>query len=320
MFTSIDQMWISLLTRLLEAKEKETPSRDGDVCGEIIGYSERLGADSQRTLLMNPERALSAPYAAAEVLWYAGGTGAIKMLEAYAPNYRKFIGDKELSAGAYGPRLMWKIEDEPSQIMCAVKTLQRSLTSRQSVVSIWHPEDVWTAMDARPDVPCTLTWQFLVRNNALHMTVNMRSNDAWMGFPYDVFAFTCYQRLVAAELGVHVGVYVHNVGSMHLYERDRAKAERAITYKVWKQPTYSHDWELDDGLESSLAAARVEEKIRTNDSNFGRNDMELDYQLACGHMFKDLVHACATRSNPDVAGRLEKFRSEAFRALCDRRP
>jgi thymidylate synthase len=55
----------------------------------------------------------------------------------------------------------------------------------------------------------------------------MRSNDAWLGLPYDVAQFTMLQEAVAAHWGLALGRYVHIDGSLHLYERDM-KAARAI--------------------------------------------------------------------------------------------
>lgn len=37
----------------------------------------------------------------------------------------------------------------------------------------------------------------------------MRSNDAYLGFPHDVFFFTMIQELVARSLGIRVGDYHH---------------------------------------------------------------------------------------------------------------
>jgi thymidylate synthase len=60
------------------------------------------------------------------------------------------------------------------------------------------------------------------------MLTSMRSNDAWLGLPHDVFAFTMIQELVARSLGVELGEYRHSVGSLHLYERDEKKAIRYL--------------------------------------------------------------------------------------------
>lgn len=75
---------------------------------------------------------------------------------------------------------------------------------------------------------CTLNLQFFVREGKVELHVNMRSNDIWLGFPYDVFNFTSLQRYVASALQLPAGEYVHHVGSMHLYERHYADAERVL--------------------------------------------------------------------------------------------
>ena len=58
------------------------------------------------------------------------------------------------------------------------------------------------------------------------MTTYMRSNDIWMGFPYDVFQFTAMQILLSMQLGVELGTYTHISGSLHLYERDLVVAKK----------------------------------------------------------------------------------------------
>jgi thymidylate synthase len=45
----------------------------------------------------------------------------------------------------------------------------------------------------------------------------MRSQDLWLGFPYDVFTATLIQELMAGWLGVELGEYHHTVDSLHLY-------------------------------------------------------------------------------------------------------
>ena len=60
--------------------------------------------------------------------------------------------------------------------------------------------------------------QFIVRCEELHLFVCMRSNDAFMGLPHDVFAFTMLQELVARLIGCELGHYHHFVSSLHLYK------------------------------------------------------------------------------------------------------
>ena len=56
----------------------------------------------------------------------------------------------------------------------------------------------------------------------------MRSNDAWLGLPYDVFCNTQLLKLIADILGVIPGSYTHNVGSMHFYERNFEKINKIL--------------------------------------------------------------------------------------------
>ena len=74
------------------------------------------------------------------------------------------------------------------------------------------------------DLNCTVCLQFIVRDEKLYCTTYMRSNDLWLGFPYDVFQFTCIQIRMAMELGLDIGSYTHIAGSLHIYERDFEKA------------------------------------------------------------------------------------------------
>ncbi len=63
---------------------------------------------------------------------------------------------------------------------------------------------------------------------ALELHVDMRSNDAWLGVPYDVIQFSMLQTAMAAELDAAVGSYTHMSHSMHLYKKDWVRAEALI--------------------------------------------------------------------------------------------
>jgi thymidylate synthase len=79
-------------------------------------------------------------------------------------------------------------------------------------------------MGAR-DVPCTVGHRFFLRDGQLHMHATIRSQDAWLGLPYDLFANTVLQEVMAGWLDAELGDYVHWMDSLHLYERDRSQAE-----------------------------------------------------------------------------------------------
>jgi thymidylate synthase len=56
----------------------------------------------------------------------------------------------------------------------------------------------------------------------------MRSQDAWIGLPYDVFAATVLHELIAGWLEVKAGDYHHHVDSLHVYQRDMQQADMVL--------------------------------------------------------------------------------------------
>jgi len=218
-YTCIDDMWMDVLSDLVDANRQV--SRAGDT-REIIGWCGQLNTINQ-SLLMHPRRALSVPYAVAELTWYLSGSNSVKMMLPYAPKYGTYVGHNEIAYGAYGDRLT-----RNTSLYNALEILREHPESRQCVVLIWDNKDLQAVVNGQADIPCTVSIQFLIRNKRLHCVVNMRSNDVWLGMPYDVFCFTSIQRLLAGELGIIPGSYTHVVGSMHLYDKNNKAAHDAI--------------------------------------------------------------------------------------------
>jgi thymidylate synthase len=148
-----------------------------------------------------------------ETLWYLSGSDSLDFIVWYVPLYRQFSDDKRTLYGAYGPRLR-RMRGNIDQLKSVIKLLKKKLPTRQAVIQLFNAEDV---LKTHKDIPCTCTIQFLVRGRRLHVFTNMRSNDAFLGLPHDVFAFTFLQELVARSIGVSLGTYKHAVGSLRRF-------------------------------------------------------------------------------------------------------
>lgn len=240
---SIDSIFSQTLMNLL-SHGKRSSTRGGGA-RELIGFSAKISPDY--AWLHNERRKLDKAYAAAETLWYVSRTNDTTYLQKYAPQYENFTEDGRIAHGAYGHRFKSNVKGV-DQFRTVIDILKRKPESRQAIVSLWNPRDLLHARDGdRKDLPCTIALQYCVSGGLLHAVTFMRSNDIWLGFPYDVFAFTCLQRIVAAELGLAVGTYTHNVGNMHLYDRNAAAAEEAVNGHVkvnaikWETPTYEKE-------------------------------------------------------------------------------
>lgn len=69
-------------------------------------------------------------------------------------------------------------------------------------------------------MPCNISVFLKVRDNKLDITVINRSNDLYLGVPYNAFVFYLLQKYIANEIGIEVGVQRHFTDSLHLYEKD----------------------------------------------------------------------------------------------------
>lgn len=167
-----------------------------------------------------------------ELLWYLSSSNELKFIAYYLTKYEEYSDDGKIIYGGYGPRL-FKMRGQ-NQVSNILRLLKSKPGSRQAVIQLFDARDLEAE---HSDIPCTCTLQFILRDSRLHMFTNMRSNDAYIGLPHDIFCFTMLQEIMARSLGVELGVYKHAVGSLHLYDRNRDAAWRYLD-EGW-QPTIS---------------------------------------------------------------------------------
>lgn len=176
------------------------PTRDaGPTCVVLLTPSDSLPT--------GVGRAVSPRVAAAEAVQLVGGFSDPRLLPG---PFDRFKEDDGSLHGAYGPRVR-------DQLRHVVRKLVGDPDTRQAVVTIWDPA---RDNDPHPDIPCTVTIAFRLVRDRLRMRVVMRSQDVWLGTPYDWFQFAQLQLTLARVLGVGVGVYHHVTLSTHIYEPD----------------------------------------------------------------------------------------------------
>ena len=211
------------------------------LCGDVLtrgaarlvrGYetTEFVGAhliltEPKSSIIDTPERNLNKAFQVAEMIWILSGSDDLDTIAYYNKNMRKFSDDGKVLAGAYGPRLK-------PQFKYALECLKSDHGTRQAVMTIWTPNPARSK-----DIPCTVRMQLIRSDNKLDMVVYMRSNDIYLGLPYDISTFTMIQLLFAHELGLEPGIYHHMVGSLHAYKSDYEKIK-----SIAKALSYSRAW------------------------------------------------------------------------------
>jgi thymidylate synthase len=191
-----------------------------------------------------------------ELLWYLSGSDQLSFVRYYLPEYPDDTQDGQTVPDAYGPRLFGVTG--PNQIKNIIELLRNKADTRKAVIQIFDACDIDANLKA---IPCTCTFQFLIRGDRLHMITTMRSNDAFIGLPHDIFSFTMFQELLARTLDVELGTYKHFVGSLHLYDINKARAQDYLR-EGWQSLVPMPAMPMGDPWPSIEQVSRAESEIR----------------------------------------------------------
>ena len=225
-----DHMWRDALREVLHFGARVGPASEGgawkgSLTRELIAY--RSVWPMGLPVITAPERKLGYKFMVAEAAWILSGCNDVATIAPFSKKIKDFSDDGVRFFGAYGPKFI-------QQLSYAVQALRADLASRQAVINIWRENPPKTK-----DVPCTLSWQFLVRDGQLDCVATMRSSDLWHGIPYDTFTFSMAAAVVLLELratlgvtqeaaDLHLGNLYLTAGSQHIYERDVAEVDRVL--------------------------------------------------------------------------------------------
>jgi len=210
--TSTTERWRDLLHEILDDGEKVV-SR-GFTCLECLGV--KIVADMQVPVVLSRERKLGYHFMCAEAAWILSGDNRVATIAPFSKRIASFSDDGATFFGAYGPRIL-------PQLAYVIKTLAEDRGSRQAVLTIWRENP-----PKSKDIPCSLSVQWLVRDDKLHCMLSMRSSDIWLGVPYDLFNFSMLSLYLLKKLppGLLLGDLHLYAGSSHLYEENLAQAEK----------------------------------------------------------------------------------------------
>lgn len=204
-----------------------TSSPRGKLVKELIGT--RTTFDMRFPLVTRAARKLGYKFAPAEAAWIISGSNDLERIKKFSPFIWEFSDDGFFYSGAYGPRVI-------DQLTYVCDVLSDDHDTRQAVIEVWRP-------NPRPgrDIPCTLSYQFIAREGRLHCIQSMRSSDAWLGYPYDVFnaaMLTGYimlllrDRKARGRVQLEIGSHTMFVGSQHIYEPQWTLAKEYLDSKV----------------------------------------------------------------------------------------
>lgn len=136
------------------------------------------------------------------------------------------------------------------QIKDVIHSLKHNPDSRRHIVSAWNPVDV--PHMALP--PCHTLFQFYVADGKLSCQLYQRSADVFLGVPFNIASYALLTHLIAHEVGLEVGEFVHTFGDVHIYsnhiEQVKLQLSRDVKplpkLKINSEKSSIFDYELSD--------------------------------------------------------------------------
>jgi thymidylate synthase len=235
-----DAAYAETLSRVLDNGEVVTGGNSlsigaGKSSHELLNYSVVL-SNPREKLIFNEARRIYLPAAVARFVWMMAGSDRLADIAFYEPKVKSFSDDGIAVPGSsYGQRIM-RARPGLNQLEAVIGRLTEDPQSRRAAISVYQPED---AVRSSCDIPCTFGLSYHIRRGKLHATTLMRSNNAFLLLPYNIFEFSLLAEVVAAELNVPLGSLTHYALSMHIYEHEVAKSREIIAgYK--RLPSIEH--------------------------------------------------------------------------------
>lgn len=163
----------------------------------------------------------------AELIWFLRGDTNIQYLLDHDVHIWDQWADKNGELGpVYGKQWRsWNCYEwfggTIDQILNVIEGLKTDPHGRRHIVSAWNPAEI-------PDMalpPCHCLFQFFVAGGKLSCQLYQRSADIFLGVPFNIASYALLTHLIAREVGLEVGDFVHTFGDVHLYENHIDQAD-----------------------------------------------------------------------------------------------
>ena len=152
-----------------------------------------------------------------ELLWFLKGDTNIRYLHENKVTIWDEWADENGDLGpVYGHQWRsWPAADgrKIDQISQVIDQLRNNPDSRRIIVSAWNVGDIENM--ALP--PCHAFFQFYVADGKLSCQLYQRSEDIFLGVPFNIASYALLLLMMAQVSGLQAGDFVHTFGDAHLY-------------------------------------------------------------------------------------------------------
>ena len=153
----------------------------------------------------------------------------------------RIAADAEFAAkwGDLGPvyGYQWRFWPGPNgpvdQLRDVLEGIRRNPDGRRHIVSAWNPGYI----DQMALPPCHAFFQFYVVDGKLSCQLYQRSADIFLGVPFNIASYALLIHMMAQDLGLEVGDFVHTLGDAHIYSNHMDQVRLQLSREPRALPT-----------------------------------------------------------------------------------
>ncbi len=155
----------------------------------------------------------------------------------------RIAADADFAAkwGDLGPvyGYQWRFWPGPNgpvdQLRDVLEGIRRNPDGRRHIVSAWNPGYI----DQMALPPCHAFFQFYVVEGRLSCQLYQRSADIFLGVPFNIASYALLIHMMAQDLGLQVGDFVHSLGDAHIYSNHTDQVRLQLSRDLRPLPTLS---------------------------------------------------------------------------------
>ena len=156
----------------------------------------------------------------------------------YGCQWRGFRGVKEIKDPMYnqdgsihGYNVYYQTI-EVDQVKNVIEQIKHNPVSRRLVVSAWNPAE----LDIATLPPCHYSYQFSVDGDKLSLMYQMRSNDLFLGCPFNIASYALLLHIVARITNKVPHELIASLGDCHIYKNHIEQVKEQLSRTPHKLP------------------------------------------------------------------------------------
>ncbi|HMB92269.1 MAG TPA: thymidylate synthase [Rhodothermales bacterium] len=227
------QQYLDLLRHV---KDHGLRKEDRTGTGTLSVFGHQMRFDLQKGYPLATTKKVFFKGLAVEMLWFLQGGTNVRYLNDHGVHIWDPWADENGNLGpVYGKQ--WRDWVAPSgehidQITRVIENIRTKPDSRRHIVTAWNVADLGDM--ALP--PCHMTFQFYVGGGRLSCQLYVRSNDLFLGAPFNIAQYALLTHMMAQQCDLEPGELIYTIGDAHLYLNHLEQVEEQLSRTPYPLP------------------------------------------------------------------------------------